>query len=223
MVSRAAVLEDSERQVLKQRAEEVEAAANLATKTILFGTLLCMVLITAAGFLLTRSLTQQIAAAVQHVQRSSSELQTAATQQAAGARESSTAMSEITTTITELLATSRQIAESAQRVAGVAEQTADAARLGDGTVQLAKDSITGIRQQVDMVVDHMLDLGRKSQQIGACWRSCLNWPSRPTSSPSTRPSKPPARARWASASAWWPTRSASSPIAWPARRRRSAA
>jgi len=167
LVAKASALEGSQRRILKQRADEVESAATTANRAIGYGTLLCLLVISAAGFILTRALTQQIASAVQHVQRSSNELQSAATQQAAGARESSTSMTEITTTITELLAASRQIAESAQRVTAVAEQTADAARTGDGTVRLAKDSITGIRQQVDMVVDHMLDLGRKSQQIGA--------------------------------------------------------
>jgi len=160
-------MEHEERELLKQRADEVEAAAGSARSTIILGTLFCLVFVSAAGFLLTRSLTAQIAAAVQHVQRSSTELQSAANQQAAGARESSTSMTEITTTISELLATSRQIAESAQRVATVAEQTAAAARAGDGTVQVANDSIVGIRQQVDLVVNHMLELGRKSQQIGA--------------------------------------------------------
>lgn len=160
-------MEQEERDLLKQRSDEVEAASGGARNTIIGGTLLCLLVVSAAGVLLTRSLTQQIAAAVQHVQRSSNELQSAAHQQAAGARESSTAMAEITTTITELLATSQQIAESAQRVAGIAEQTASAARLGDGTVRSASEAIVGIRQQVDMVVGHMLDLGRKSQQIGA--------------------------------------------------------
>jgi methyl-accepting chemotaxis protein len=116
---------------------------------------------------LTRGLGSQIGSVVKHVQRSSAELQSAANQQAAGARESSTSMNEITTTITELLATSRQIADSAQRVVAIAEQTASAARRGDGTLQAARDSMTAMRQQVDLVVDHMLDLGRKSQQIGA--------------------------------------------------------
>src|SRR6202171_654532 len=97
---------------------------------------------------------------------SSAELQTAANQQASGAKESSTAMNEITTTISELLATSRQIAESAQRVAHIAEETSAAARTGDQTVQRAHDSVGGIKRQVDLIVTHMLDLGKKSQQIG---------------------------------------------------------
>lgn len=115
---------------------------------------------------LTRSLGRQIGTAVGHVQSSSSELQAAATQQASGAKEQATAMNEITTTISELVATSRQIAESAKRVAQIAEQTASAARHGEGTVERGQDSVSGIRRQVDQVVTHMLDLGKKSQEIG---------------------------------------------------------
>lgn len=120
----------------------------------------------AVALLLTRTLGRQIGSAVQHVQSSSSELQTAANQQASGAKEQATAMNEITTTISELLATSRQIAESAQRVAHIAEDTARSARSGEHTVSKTNDSIGGIKRQVDLIVTHMLDLGKKSQQIG---------------------------------------------------------
>lgn len=116
---------------------------------------------------LTRSLGRQIGTAVTQVQSSSAELQAAANQQATSTKEQATAMSEITTTITELLATSRQIAESAQRVAQIAAQTAVAAGTGDATVGRSHESIAGIRRQVDLIVGHMLELGKKSQQIGA--------------------------------------------------------
>ncbi len=116
---------------------------------------------------LGRSLNRQIGSAVSHVQNSSAELQSAANQQATGVKEQVTSMNEINTTISELLATSRQIAESAQRVSQIADQTTGATRMGDGTVGLANDSIGGIRRQVDLVVAHMLELGKKSQQIGA--------------------------------------------------------
>lgn len=162
----ATQMEQEERELLAKRAEEVEAAASSAQKTIIYGTLLCLLLVTAAAFMITRSLTGQIGLAVQHVQSSSVELQSTANQQASGAKESSTAMSEITTTIGELLATSRQIAESAQRVAHIAEETSKAARSGDQTVEKAHESVTSIKRQVDLIVTHMLDLGKKSQQIG---------------------------------------------------------
>lgn len=116
--------------------------------------------------LLSRALSRQIGSAVQHVQNSSAELQTTANQQAAGAREASTAMNEVTTTMGELLVTSKQISESAQRVAHIAQETATAARSGDETVAKMQEAIEAIRRQVDVIVSHMLDLGKKSQQIG---------------------------------------------------------
>jgi len=118
------------------------------------------------ALLLGRTLSRQVGSAVQHVQSSSAELQTASTQQATGAREASTAMNEVSTTMSELLVTSRQIAESAQQVAHIAEETAQAAGAGDLTVVKTQESIAAIRQQVDVIVSHMLDLGKKSQQIG---------------------------------------------------------
>jgi methyl-accepting chemotaxis protein len=159
-------MEHEERDLLKQRAEEVETASSGAKSTIIYGTAFCLAFVMAAGFFITRSLSGQIGAAVRHVQSSSAELQSAANQQASGAKESSTAMNEITTTISELLATSRQIAESAQRVAHVAEETSAAARSGDTTVQKSHESVNSIKRQVDLIVTHMLDLGKKSQQIG---------------------------------------------------------
>jgi methyl-accepting chemotaxis protein len=118
------------------------------------------------AFTLARVLARQIGSAVHRVQSSSSELQTVASQQTTVAREQASAMSEIATTIKELVVTARQIAESAQRVAGIAEETASGARGGDRTVHNAQEALTGIRGQVDAIVAHMLDLGRKSQQIG---------------------------------------------------------
>jgi methyl-accepting chemotaxis protein len=155
--------------------ERVLDDAKLATSNAAAWAINLMVIIAAAvvlfavlvAYVLARTLGRQIGTAVGHVQSSSAELQSAANQQATGAREQATAMSEITTTITELLATSRQIAESAQRVAQIAEQTAGGARSGQGAVDLAQEAIGGIRRQVDQIVAYMLELGKKSQQIGA--------------------------------------------------------
>jgi CHASE3 domain sensor protein len=160
-------MQDEENSLLARRASEVETSAAVGRETIGYGTVACLLFVAAAAFLLTHTLSRQITTAVNQVKSSSTELQAAANQQAAGAKESATAMSEITTTISELMATSRQIAESAQHVAQIAEQTTSAARSGEGTMHQASESIGAIRRQMDQVVSHMLDLGRKSQQIGA--------------------------------------------------------
>jgi methyl-accepting chemotaxis protein len=156
-----------EKDLLKQRSEEARSSADTTMAIILWGGLLGTLAVAAIGWFIASSLSRQIGSAVGMVQSSSSELQAAANQQATGAKEQASAMTEISTTITELLATSRQIAESAQRVAHNAEQTASAARSGHGTVDMTHESITGIRRQVDQIVSHMLELGKKSQEVGA--------------------------------------------------------
>jgi len=160
-------MDDAESGLLKRRNADAELSAENTKAVIFWGSLFGILLIAGGGTLISRSLAAQIGAAVHHIQTSSAELQSAANQQATGAKEQASAMSEISTTISELLATSRQIAESARRVAEIADQTATAARTGDLTVDKGRESINGIRRQVDVIVHHMLDLGKKSQQIGA--------------------------------------------------------
>jgi methyl-accepting chemotaxis protein len=159
-------IEQRERDTLGRREAQAGRTADAAIATIIGGTILSLLLALAAGIVLTRSLTTQIGSAVAHVQSSSAELQAAANQQVSGAREQATALTEITTTISELLATSRQIAGSSQQVAQIAADTASAARSGDQTVQRTQESVAAIRRQVDAIVVHMVELGKKSQQIG---------------------------------------------------------
>lgn len=156
-----------ENDLLETRSAQAKDSAAAARAVILWGSLLGTLLIVVVGAQISSSLTRQIGAAVGHIQASSAELQAAANQQAAGATEQASAVSEITTTIGELLATSRQIAESAQRVAQIAGRTSDSARGGDGTVLEGNQSMASMRRQVDSIVTQMLDLGKKSQQIGA--------------------------------------------------------
>jgi methyl-accepting chemotaxis protein len=151
---------------LKERADEAEATSRGLTVNLSVGITLTIGFVVAAAFYIIRRLDRQIGTAVQHVQSSSSELQAAAAEQVTGAKEQVTASNEVSTTIKELLSTSRQIAESAQKVTQVAIETTSAARSGDQTVQKAQQAIDVVRHQVDLIVTHMLDLGKKSQEIG---------------------------------------------------------
>jgi CHASE3 domain sensor protein len=155
-----------ERDLLKARAASAAASAAAAETTVLVGAALGLLFVVLAGYSIVRSLNDQLTSAVSSIRSSSAELEAAATQQAAGSREQSSAATEVSTTIRELLSTSRQIAESAKRVANVAEETGGGARAGDQTVQRAQEAIFGIKRQVDQIVGHMLELGKKSQQAG---------------------------------------------------------
>jgi CHASE3 domain sensor protein len=163
----AAQIDDVERGLLAERKSSAEASVAALEGVVLWGCVLGFGLVVIIGTTISRSLADQLGSAASRMQSSSAELQAAASQQASGAKEQATAMAEITTTISELLATARQIAESSQRVAQIAEQTAGSARSGHVTVERGHDSMVAIRRQVDLIVANMLELGKKSQHIGA--------------------------------------------------------
>lgn len=160
-------LDREQGELLKAKADEAGRASSNAKSTIIWGTAFGVIVVAVVGYLIVSSLNQQLSSAVGDMQSSSAELQASAQQQATGAKEQATAMSEIATTISELLATSRQIASSAHHVAQIADKTADSARAGDATVTSARESVGSVQRQVDLIVTHMLDLGKKSQQIGS--------------------------------------------------------
>jgi len=160
-------MEGEERTLLYTRQRSATAAADIATVVIEGGGAVTVAIALAIGWLLSRSLVQRIGSAALQVQSSSAELQSAANQQVSGARDQVTAMGEISTTMTELLATSRQISDSAVRVSQIARQTGDAAAAGIATGDLGSEATALTRRQVDVIVGHMLELGKKSQQAGA--------------------------------------------------------
>ncbi|MGE0488214.1 MAG: CHASE3 domain-containing protein [Vulcanimicrobiota bacterium] len=160
-------IDRAEADLLAHRRQLAAASARMTNLFLLGGCGLGVVVVALVGWFTIRTLTTQIGSAIQKVQSSSAELQAVASQQASGAKEQSSAMTEVTTTLSELLATSRQIAESAVRVSKIAEQAATTARAGDSTVAKSQEAMANISRQVDSIVSHMLELGRKSQHIGA--------------------------------------------------------
>lgn len=160
-------MDDEERNSLRTEKANSDFSANFSETTIISASLLAFVLTGLVGWYLTSSLTRQIGSAAALLQSSSGELQAAANLQSSGSTGQATAVNEIATTINELLSTSRLIAENAQRVAKVAQETSLTASRGDETVQRTTQSIAGIKTQVDVVVVHVLELGKKSQLIGS--------------------------------------------------------
>jgi methyl-accepting chemotaxis protein len=165
---RAAVdtlVESKERSIADVTAKS-SVQVRTATATLAIASVLATLLAILLATLLTRLLGRQVGSAVAQIQSSSTELQAAAGQQVSGLREQSTAMTEVTTTMNELLTTSRQIAESARQVSILAGDTASGAKTGDSAVERSKAAIAAISKQVEQIVTFMLELGRKSQQIG---------------------------------------------------------
>ncbi len=151
---------------LEEERDAATAAATLSQGLVVGVAALAVLLGAVIALVLGRGLARQLGAAIQHIQSSSAELQAASSQQASATREQGAAMSEIATTIRELLATSRQIAEGAQRVARIADETAAGARGGGEVVARTQEAVGETKRQMELVVEKMLDLGRRSQEIG---------------------------------------------------------
>ncbi|MDC3952998.1 CHASE3 domain-containing protein [Polyangium jinanense] len=161
-----AELKTHEQRLLTERSTDAKQAAAWLSQILIFGTLAAVLIVASIAVFLTRGLGARIGAAVQHIRSAAAELEAAATQQVRGAKGQVSAATEVSTTVRELVTTSRQISESAQRVTQVASETAMAAKGGNHTVEGAQEAIETVRRQVDQIVAHMLDLGRKSQEIG---------------------------------------------------------
>jgi methyl-accepting chemotaxis protein len=160
-------MDKAELDLLAIRDADAKDSARIATTTIIAGGAAAIALTILIAWVIISSLSKQIGTAVRDVTTSATELQTSANQQASTASEQASAMAEIATTMTELLATSRQIADSAQRVSQIAGETATASRAGTSTVQRGTEASAVVRRQVDQIVNHMVELGKKSQQVGA--------------------------------------------------------
>ncbi|HEX2572019.1 MAG TPA: methyl-accepting chemotaxis protein [Polyangia bacterium] len=156
----------AEEERLQERVQDADAAARRVTSVLLFGSLFAVLVVFSAGLFIVRGLDLQIGTVVHHLQSSAAELQASATQQVRGAKGQAATTTEVSTTMHELVSTSRQIAESAQRVTVLANETTAVAQTGDVTVQAAQEAMEVVRRQIDRVVLHMLDLGKRSQEIG---------------------------------------------------------
>ena len=162
----AGQVRQQEESVLGVKVAEQERVLDLLRAFFWMAGLAMLTFVVLIALLIGRTLERKLQTAITQVQNSSAELHSAASQQVTGAREQASATTEISTTVKELLSTSRQIASSAQQMSRVADETAGAARLGNDTVQRSQEAIDTVRRQVDAVVTHMLELGKRSQEIG---------------------------------------------------------
>ncbi|WP_437759956.1 CHASE3 domain-containing protein [Sorangium sp. So ce1389] len=162
----AGELRAEEMRVLEARERQATESERRLLATLTAGSTFTILVVAGVGFLIIRGINRRVRSATRRIESSATELQAAATQQAQGSKEQATTSSEVSATMRELLSTSHQIAESTQRVTQIAADTAAAARAGDDTVKRAREGIDGVQRQVEQIVLHMLDFGKKSQEIG---------------------------------------------------------
>lgn len=155
----------------KERENEDEAAADdaadWATALNWGGASITLLVLIAFGFILTRTMKTKLGGAAQDIASAATELQAAATQQSTSTAEQVSTFTEANTTLKEYVVTAQQIQESAQHVAHMSEECQRAGREGDGVVEEGRSSFALMQTQIDGVVGQILELGQKSQEIGA--------------------------------------------------------
>lgn len=112
------------------------------------------------------SISKSIQEAVSQLQSTGSELESVARQQATAATEQTTSINEVSTTTQELVSTSKQIATNTQQVSETAQKTVESGQQGNNAVGNARNGMEKTKHQVQLIAQHMLDLGNKSQRIG---------------------------------------------------------
>jgi methyl-accepting chemotaxis protein len=108
----------------------------------------------------------RVQAAVRALSSAASEINAATSQQAAGANEQSVAISQASSTITEIRSIAEQTAQRAQGVAELVQHTAEVSQTGQAAVASTIESMTKIREEVELIASDVLSLSEQTQTIG---------------------------------------------------------
>jgi methyl-accepting chemotaxis protein len=161
-----AEMETDENGLLEQRQADAKSSTELAKYTIVWGTLVALVLGSAAGFFIGRSITKPVREAVAQLSSASMELLTSTTQQAAGAQEQGAAVTQTLTTVNEVTQTTEQAAQRATSVGDTMQRTMDIGRSGRQAVDESVAAMETVRRQVDSIAENILALAEQAQAIG---------------------------------------------------------
>jgi methyl-accepting chemotaxis protein len=166
-------MKDEEQKLLRersadadQREAQAQAAARTTRYTIWTATAVALVLLGAAGFLLTRSITVPVREAVAQLGSAGAELLTTTQQQAAGAQEQAASVAQTVATVTEVAQTAE---ESAQRSKGLGEAVQRTLEVGTAGREVVEESIAALdklRDQVETTAANIMALAEQAQQIG---------------------------------------------------------
>jgi len=126
----------------------------------------CGVLVLGLVFILVaRVLSRRLTGEVGNLRASSTQLKAASQQQLSSTAEQTAATGQSLATMKELTASAGQIAERCQKVTHLADIAATRCQEGDAAVREGQNVTGEIKTQIETIVQHMVDLGNKSQQI----------------------------------------------------------
>jgi methyl-accepting chemotaxis protein len=159
-------IEDEERNLLRQRSDAAEASAQVTLYTILLGTPLAVLLVSAGGFFITRSIAKSFTDAVGRLTSTSAEILASTTQQATGAQEQAATVAQTVTTLEEITQTAEQASQKAKGVGEAVERTRQVGEAGRKTVEESITALGTVQEQVETTAENILALAEQAQAIG---------------------------------------------------------
>ena len=153
--------------VLLAEIDKSEAFAPITTLTwvvaITVGvTIVAVILI---SMLISRLLSRKLNSEMSQLQTASSQLKSASQQQLISATEQNAITGQVSATMNELAVTAKQVSERCLQVSHQAANATICCKDGGQAVQQAQMVMKEIKGHIGKIVQHMLDLGQKSQQI----------------------------------------------------------
>ncbi|MEE8577993.1 MAG: methyl-accepting chemotaxis protein, partial [candidate division Zixibacteria bacterium] len=117
------------------------------------------------SMLISRLLSRKLNSEMSQLQTASSQLKSASQQQLISATEQNAVTGQVSATMNELAVTAKQVSERCLQVSHQAANATICCKDGGQAVQQAQMVMKEIKGHIGKIVQHMLDLGQKSQQI----------------------------------------------------------
>lgn len=152
--------------LLKQDASSInDEISNLNTMEW-FLLVLALAVMIVLSVLVVNNISGNVQIVSEQLKSASAELESVAQQQASSASQQTSSVTELSATAEELVATAKQIAKNSGKVSDGATLTAGVSNESKLMVDNAQLSMNKTKEQVQLIAQHMLDLGNKSQRIG---------------------------------------------------------
>lgn len=148
--------------------EESEALdqANSITLILLYITLGTAGLVALLGFLASRGISNPIMGGVNVLASTSSQVSAASSQLATSSSQTATAVAETSVTVEEVKQTAMVSSMKAQEVAETSRETLKISQMGEHSVGQTVLKMEGIRKQMEIIADAVVNLSEQSQAIG---------------------------------------------------------
>lgn len=149
------------RETKKKNSEMGTIALKLISWVTILGTLISTLLV----ILVIIDISKTLRNTVESLSRGSQELEKAANEQLTGAVALSSTTNEISDTISDLLISAKDISANAAELNEITGKTQQECQRGSVTLNKSQQEVERIKEKVQMIARHMLELGQKLQHI----------------------------------------------------------